>query len=106
MSYFEEFKIPQGVDESLATDQNSIQSNASPMANRTYEASSVWQCLKLDERAVDTRDSDSAAAMAVWRRVAQKARKKEEEIAEERKAEKEMEEEVEGNGGMGMRGGS
>lgn len=41
-------------------DQNSTQSNAPPMANRTYEESSVWRCLKLDERAVDTRDSDSA----------------------------------------------
>lgn len=56
----EESKISQGVNENLTMDQNSGQSDAPPMANRTYEESSVWRCLKLDERAVDTRDSDSA----------------------------------------------
>lgn len=81
------------------------------MANRTYEESSVWRCLKLDERAVDTRDSDSARGDGGVETCCAKSEEKGR-TAEERKAEEEETEEVEGKTGgggrgkWGMRGGS
>lgn len=71
------------------------------MVDRTYEESSVWRCLKLDERAVDTRDSDSARR---WRcgDVLRKKRGKRKNGTEERKAEEEeTERRQRENGGWG-----
>lgn len=91
------------MNESLTTDQNSTRATLRRWRIARSEESSVWRCLKLDERAVDTRDSDSARR---WRcgDVLRKKRGKRKNGGGEK-----SERDGRGGGktgGMGMRGGS
>lgn len=88
----EAFKISdESQTRALTADQNSAQSSMlgeMAIGIARTRGSNVWRCLKIGGagHGVDTRDtSDSAPAMAVRRRVAQKAEEKGRRTAEEEK---------------------